>query len=71
MYAGLEDWPVEHRNLAHYLFPDWNLRITGCVARLRAVAGTAPPDAPDLTNLVGGLLLRSPDFAHSTPRGWR
>ncbi|MDX8141748.1 hypothetical protein SK854_06480 [Lentzea sp. BCCO 10_0061] len=27
--------------------------------RLRAVAGTAP----DLTNLVGELLLKSPDFA--------
>ncbi|MEV8096478.1 helix-turn-helix transcriptional regulator [Kitasatospora sp. NPDC085879] len=71
LYAGLDDWPAKHRNLARYLFlhpaarelfPDWDRQITGCVARLRAVAGTAP-DAPDLTNLVGELLLKSPDFA--------
>ena len=71
LYAGLEDWPAKHRNLARYLFlhpaaralfPDWERQITGCVARLRAIAGTAP-DAPDLTSLVGELLLKSPDFA--------
>lgn len=71
LYAGLEDWPAKHRNLARYLFlhpaarplfPDWDRQITACVARLRAVAGTAP-DALDLTNLVGELLLKSPDFA--------
>lgn len=71
LYAGLDDWPVTQRNLARYLFlhpaardlfPDWDRQITGCVARLRAVAGTAP-DAPDLTRLVGELLLKSPDFA--------
>ncbi len=71
LYAGLDDWPAKHRNLARYLFlhpaarelfPDWERQISACVARLRAVAGTAP-DAPDLTNLVGELLLKSPDFA--------
>ncbi|CAM5509145.1 Putative DNA-binding protein OS=Streptomyces tendae OX=1932 GN=llpRV PE=4 SV=1 [Streptomyces tendae] len=71
LYAGLEDWPATRRNLARYLFlhpaardlfGDWDRQVTGCVARLRAVAGTAP-DAPDLTNLVGELLLKSPDFA--------
>lgn len=71
LYAGLEDWPARHRNLARYLFlhpaardlfTDWDRQITGCVARLRAIAGTAP-DAPDLTSLVGELLLKSPDFA--------
>ncbi|MEU7561297.1 helix-turn-helix transcriptional regulator [Streptomyces eurythermus] len=71
LYAGLEDWPAGHRNLARYLFlhpaardlfTDWERQVTGCVARLRAVAGTAP-DAPDLTNLVGELLLKSADFA--------
>ncbi|WP_226485541.1 helix-turn-helix transcriptional regulator [Streptomyces parvulus] len=71
LYAGLDDWPARHRNLARYLFlhpaardlfPDWDRQITACVARLRAIAGTAP-DAPDLTNLVGELLLKSPDFA--------
>ncbi|MFJ3759758.1 helix-turn-helix transcriptional regulator [Streptomyces sp. NPDC090080] len=71
LYAGLDDWPPKHRNLARYmflhpkardLFGDWDRQIAACVARLRAVAGTAP-DAPDLTNLVGELLLKSPDFA--------
>lgn len=72
LYAGLDDWPVKHRNLARYFFlhpaarelfaDNWDRQITGCVARLRAVAGTAP-DAPDLTNLVGELLLKSPEFA--------
>lgn len=71
LYAGLDDWPAKHRNLARYLFlhpaardlfADWERQITACVARLRAIAGTAP-DAPDLTNLVGELLLKSPDFA--------
>jgi transcriptional regulator with XRE-family HTH domain len=71
LYAGMEDWPAKHRNLARYLFlhpaardlfTDWERQITGCVARLRAAAGTAP-DAPDLTHLVGELLLKSPDFA--------
>lgn len=71
LYAGLDDWPVKQRNLARYfflhptardLFADWERQIATCVARLRAIAGTAP-DAPDLTNLVGELLLKSPDFA--------
>jgi transcriptional regulator with XRE-family HTH domain len=71
LYAGLDDWPATQRNLARYLFlhpaahtllPNWNDQIRACVSRLRAVAGTAP-DAPDLTNLVGELLLKSPDFA--------
>ncbi|MFG3585779.1 helix-turn-helix transcriptional regulator [Streptomyces sp. NPDC047990] len=71
LYAGLDDWPAKQRNLARYLFlhpaapelfSDWDRQITACVARLRAMAGTAP-DAPDLTGLVGELLLKSPDFA--------
>ncbi|MDT0413224.1 MULTISPECIES: helix-turn-helix transcriptional regulator [Streptomyces] len=71
LYAGLDDWPAKHRNLARYLFlhpaarelfTDWERQVTGCAARLRAVAGTAP-DAPDLTQLVGELLMKSPDFA--------
>ncbi|WP_326557337.1 helix-turn-helix transcriptional regulator [Micromonospora sp. NBC_01796] len=71
LYAGLGDWPARQRNLARYLFlhpaarilfPDWDNQVRTCVSRLRAVAGTAP-DAPDLTNLVGELLLKSPDFA--------
>ncbi|WP_327583670.1 helix-turn-helix transcriptional regulator [Nonomuraea sp. NBC_00507] len=71
LYAGLDDWPVKQRNLARYLFlhptarelfPDWDNQVRGCVARLRAQAGTAP-DAPDLTNLIGELLVKSSDFA--------
>ncbi|MFF2845334.1 helix-turn-helix transcriptional regulator [Streptomyces sp. NPDC058001] len=71
LYAGLEDWPAGQRNLARYLFlhpaardlfPSWDSVVRGCVARLRATAGTIP-DAPDLTNLVVELLLKSPDFA--------
>ncbi|GAA0934401.1 helix-turn-helix transcriptional regulator [Nonomuraea longicatena] len=71
LFAGLEDWPATQRNLARYLFlhpaartlfPDWDVQVRGCVARLRAQAGIAP-DAPDLSGLVGELLLKSPDFA--------
>ena len=71
LYAGIEDWPVRQRNLARYvflhpaareLFEDWANQVRGCVARLRALAGI-DPDAPDLTQLVGELLLKSPDFA--------
>ncbi|GAA0401700.1 helix-turn-helix transcriptional regulator [Microbispora corallina] len=71
LYAGMEGWPVKQRNLARYyflhpaargLFPDWDTRIRSCVARLRALAGT-DPDAPDLAQLVGELLLKSADFA--------
>ncbi|WP_405483508.1 helix-turn-helix transcriptional regulator [Streptomyces sp. NBC_00009] len=71
LYAGLVDWPAKQRNLARYLFlhptarelfPDWETQVRACVARLRAQAGTNP-DAPDLTHLVGELLLKSPDFA--------
>ncbi|ADI11447.1 transcriptional regulator, XRE family protein [Streptomyces bingchenggensis BCW-1] len=71
LYAGIGDWPAKQRNLARYLFlhpaaremfTDWDNQIRGCVARLRALAGT-DPDAPDLAGLVGELLLKSPDFA--------
>lgn len=71
LYAGLDDWPAGQRNLARFLFlhpaardiyAGWDQHIRGCVARLRALAGT-DPDAPDLAALVGELLLKSPDFA--------
>ncbi|HTW09161.1 MAG TPA: hypothetical protein VME46_16765, partial [Acidimicrobiales bacterium] len=71
LYAGLDDWPPTQRNIGRYLFlhpaardiyADWDNQIRGCVARLRALAGT-DPDAPDLASLVGELLLKSPDFA--------
>lgn len=72
LYAGMESWPAKQRNLARYyflhpgardLFPNWDHQVRGCVARLRALAGT-DPDAPDLAQLVGELLLKSPDFVH-------
>ncbi|MER5432155.1 helix-turn-helix transcriptional regulator [Streptomyces sp. NPDC002588] len=71
LLPGLEDWPARERNIARYLFlhpasrelfRDWNTQVRGCVARLRALAGT-DPDAPDLTRLAGELLLKSPEFA--------
>ncbi|WP_326672264.1 helix-turn-helix transcriptional regulator [Streptomyces canus] len=72
LYAGLADWPATQRNLGRYLFlhpsartlfgDDWAYQVRGCVARLRAQAGI-DPDAPDLTSLVGELLLKSPEFA--------
>ncbi|MFJ1806753.1 MULTISPECIES: helix-turn-helix transcriptional regulator [unclassified Streptomyces] len=71
LFAGLAEWPATQRNIARYLFlhptartlfPDWAHQVRGCVARLRAQSGI-DPDAPDLTRLVGELLLKSPDFA--------
>ncbi|WP_405733280.1 helix-turn-helix transcriptional regulator [Streptomyces sp. NBC_01537] len=70
LFAGIEEWPVKQRNVARYVFlhpaarevlDDWEISLRGCVARLRALAGT-DPDAPDLTRLVGELLLKSPEF---------
>ncbi|MEH0580245.1 helix-turn-helix transcriptional regulator [Streptomyces sp. B21-108] len=71
LFAGMTDWPAKQRNIARYaflhpaareLFDDWESSLRGCVARLRALAGT-DPDAPDLAALVGELLLKSPEFA--------
>ncbi|SDP82510.1 Helix-turn-helix domain-containing protein, partial [Streptomyces sp. cf386] len=71
LLAGIEEWPLKQRNIARYLFlhpaarglfHDWATQVRGCVARLRALAGT-DPDAPDLTRLAGELLLNSPEFA--------
>jgi transcriptional regulator with XRE-family HTH domain len=72
---GLADWPARQRNTIRYtflhpfardLYPDWEQKARGCVAQLRAVAGS-DPDAPDLASLVGELLVKSPDFG----RLWR
>ena len=71
LYAGIGEWPAAQRNIGRFLFlhraardlyADWDNEIRGCVARMRALAGT-DPDAPDLAALVGELLLKSPDFA--------
>jgi transcriptional regulator with XRE-family HTH domain len=70
LLPGLIDWPARQRNTIRYtflhpaardLFPNWEQKARGCVARLRAVAGT-DPDAPDLAALVGELLVKSPEF---------
>jgi hypothetical protein len=54
LYAGISDWPAGQRNIGRFLFlhpaardiyADWDYQIRGCVARLRALAGT-DPDAP-------------------------
>ena len=70
MHPGLLGWPPRQRNTVRYTFlhpearqlwPDWEQKARGCVAQLRAVAGS-DPDAPDLAALVGELLVKSPDF---------
>jgi hypothetical protein len=54
LYAGLDEWPAAQRNIGRFLFlhpaardvyADWDNQIRGCVARLRALAGT-DPDCP-------------------------
>jgi transcriptional regulator with XRE-family HTH domain len=70
LHHGLSGWPARQRNTIRYtflhpvareLYPDWEQKARGCVAQLRAVAGS-DPDAPDLAALVGELLVKSPDF---------
>lgn len=67
---GIADWPEQQRNTVRYVFlhpaarelwADWEQKAKGCVAQLRALAGT-DPDAPDLAALVGELIVKSPDF---------
>jgi transcriptional regulator with XRE-family HTH domain len=67
---GLADWPERQRNTIRYtflhpasreLYPDWEQRAKACVAQLRAIAG-ADPDASELAELVGELIVKSPDF---------
>ena len=71
LLPGLWDWPEEQRNLTRYLFlhpvgralyEPWEETVALSVAHLRAVAG-ADPDDPELTCLVGELVLKSPEFA--------
>ena len=70
LHPGLLGWPARQRNTIRYTFlhpeardlwPDWEQKARGCVAQLRAIAGS-DPDAPDLAALVGELLVKSPDF---------
>ena len=71
LLPGLWDWPEGQRNLTRYLFlhplgrtlyEPWEETVALSVAHLRAVAG-ADPDDPELTALVGELVLKSPEFA--------
>lgn len=71
LMPGMADWPARQRNTIRYTFlhpaarglwPDWERKARGCVAHLRAVAGS-DPDAPDLATLVGELIVKSPDFS--------
>jgi hypothetical protein len=70
LFVGMEQWPVEKRNVARWIFlspgartvfDHWDEQIRACVGRLRALAGT-DPDAPDLVGLVDELLAESPEF---------
>ncbi|MFE9451673.1 RICIN domain-containing protein [Streptomyces sp. NPDC006739] len=44
------------------LYRDWEKRAAHSAAHLRAMAG-ADPDTPELTQLVGELVVKSPEFA--------
>ncbi|MEV0400867.1 helix-turn-helix transcriptional regulator [Actinoallomurus sp. NPDC050550] len=72
LFAGMEKWPAENRNVVRYvflnpdapaLFDDWDEQIRACVGRLRALAGIEP-DAPDLAELIDEIRRKSPEFAH-------
>jgi transcriptional regulator with XRE-family HTH domain len=71
LMPGLWDWPEDQRNVTRYLFlhpvgrtlyEPWEETVALSVAHLRAVAG-ADPDDPELTALVGELMLKSEKFA--------
>ncbi|MEU6120633.1 helix-turn-helix transcriptional regulator [Streptomyces sp. NPDC047123] len=71
LLPGLWEWPAEQRNVLRYLFlhpvgrvlyRPWEETVAKSVSHLRAIAGT-DTDSPQLTSLVGELLLKSPDFA--------
>jgi transcriptional regulator with XRE-family HTH domain len=71
LMPGLWDWPEHQRNLTRYIFlhpvgrtlyEGWEETVALSVAHLRAVAG-ADPDNPELTTLVGELVVKSPPFA--------
>ncbi len=70
LYVGIEQLPPGERNMLRYLFTvdaardlyaDWAATAGKVVAGLRLYAGTHPGD-PKLTDLVGDLAVRDPDF---------
>ncbi len=71
LFAGLEGWPADQRNLARYvllhptartLHDDWEGTARSCVGWLRGLVGSEP-EAPDLAGIVDELLRKSPEFA--------
>ncbi|MGV9879541.1 helix-turn-helix transcriptional regulator [Streptomyces sp. NPDC003006] len=71
LFAGITDWPWERRNITRYMFlhpmgrklyRDWEEMAAHSAGHLRAVAG-ADPDMPELAQLVGELVVKSPEFA--------
>ncbi|OLR92675.1 helix-turn-helix transcriptional regulator [Actinokineospora bangkokensis] len=71
LFPGLADWPPERRNTTRYMFlhpsaralyPQWETMAAHTAAHLRAIAG-ADPDLSDLAQLVGELVVKSPEFA--------
>ncbi|WP_240506992.1 helix-turn-helix transcriptional regulator [Thermoactinospora rubra] len=71
LLPGIEEWPARLRNTARYTFlhpegrrvyDNWVEVAAATVAHLRAATG-AHPNAPDLTALVGELVVKSREFA--------
>ncbi|MFI7090306.1 helix-turn-helix transcriptional regulator [Streptomyces lydicus] len=71
LFSGITDWPWERRNITRYMFlhpmgrklyRDWEEKAAHSAGHLRAVAG-ADPDMPELAQLVGELVVKSPEFA--------
>lgn len=76
MLPGLTDWPQTKRNMPRYaflhpaarsLYVNWDTQVTGLVSGLRQLAAIEP-DAKDLRDLVGELLVKSPEFARMWDR---
>ncbi|MGW4897083.1 helix-turn-helix transcriptional regulator [Kitasatospora sp. NPDC004240] len=71
LLPGIEEWPRAQRNTARYtflhpaargLYGNWEDVAAATVAHLRAMAGRYP-DAPDITGVVGELVVKSEEFA--------
>lgn len=71
LFSGITDWPWERRNITRCMFlhpmgrklyRDWEKMAAHSAGHLRAVAG-ADPDMPELAQLVGELVMKSPEFA--------
>ncbi|MEU8028390.1 helix-turn-helix transcriptional regulator [Streptomyces sp. NPDC049099] len=71
LLPGIEEWPGPRRNTARYtflhpaarrLYGNWEEVAAATVAHLRAAAGRHP-DAPDVTGVVGELVVKSEEFA--------